>query len=641
MRIHKIKLFNYRQYYGEQVIDVPSNGKIVILKGENGAGKTNLINGLTWCLYNDGATSKDLINDKAISDAEAGNNVEMCIELHFEHDGVFHFLQRKVIAKKIHDTLLKLDEESKLSKIIDGSEEPIEDSQIGNYIGNIIGKSVKNYFFFDGARIETFTRDDHHEDVKKAIKHLLKIETIKRAKDHIDSVIKDIINQIDDDKGDSALKEIKTAISKIGDEIKACSDEYGRLLTEISAVDKDIENEEREISHIEQNSLHKEKKIENQNRRDEKQEQLYKKESALKGQLKNAYVCFASKLQDDALQVIQHEAATPFPPDVIKAILTETLNHDACYICEEPLKPGKKDLMQLRCEKISSEGATSPNFLSMSTSFTATRKESGRIYHDIEALNMQIREYKKEIEDYDEIIANCDAIIDDELPDIKEYRYTLNKFKDLRDQKRDQKKETEGKIKLLEQDRTNKEKEYDNKLKEQNRFKKERNKLDISYRIRDELKNLYSKYEKTEIPKINDKTKEIFDCIIRKKDVFRKIFIDEEYKLNVNREFSDNNILNQLSYGERQILSLSLILALAKVSGDRGPFVMDTPMGNLDQVHRRKLIKNIPEYVNQLFLLVTSSEFTPDLHDLCSEHISVIYKMNTVADGMTKIERES
>jgi len=87
--------------------------------------------------------------------------------------------------------------------------------------------------------------------------------------------------------------------------------------------------------------------------------------------------------------------------------------------------------------------------------------------------------------------------------------------------------------------------------------------------------------------------------------------------------------LKQLSYGERQILSLSLILALAKISGDQGPFVMDTPMGNLDPIHRQQLITKIPQYVDQLFLLVTSSEFTKELYQLCVENIGAIFRLDT------------
>lgn len=431
--------------------------------------------------------------------------------------------------------------------------------------------------------------------------NLLKIDTLNHAKDHIHTVIKDIANSIGDENSGGVIEGIKAEISNIDDKMNLCSDELVSLSNDFSAVERDIENTENEIKHIEQNSLYIEKKIENQKRRDEKQEQLEKKEIALKTQLKNASVCFASKLLDDALQVIQYESdKTRFPADVLNAILTESLDRDICYICEEPLRPEKKAALVATRDKFASESSSSPNFLSLSNNFTSVRREAEIIYQGIKNLKMHINDYAKEIEDYDEVIVKCDSMINDELPDIKEHKDMLIKLKDKRDKKRDQKKETEDKIKSLEHDKKNKEKEHIDKVKELSRFNAERNKLSMSYKIRDELERLYSTYEKTEIPKINDKTKEIFDCIIRKKDVFRKIFIDEEYKLNVNREFSDDNILKQLSYGERQLLSLSLILALAKVSGDQGPFVMDTPMGNLDPIHRQKLINNIPEYVNQI-----------------------------------------
>jgi len=63
MRITKIKLNNYKQYYGEQIVEVPKEGKIIIIQGENGAGKTNLLNGLTWALYNGKMDRERLFND--------------------------------------------------------------------------------------------------------------------------------------------------------------------------------------------------------------------------------------------------------------------------------------------------------------------------------------------------------------------------------------------------------------------------------------------------------------------------------------------------------------------------------------------------------------------------------------------------
>lgn len=55
MRINKIKLHNFRQYYDTVEIDLKTdeNKNIVLIGGKNGFGKTNLLIALVWCLYGD------------------------------------------------------------------------------------------------------------------------------------------------------------------------------------------------------------------------------------------------------------------------------------------------------------------------------------------------------------------------------------------------------------------------------------------------------------------------------------------------------------------------------------------------------------------------------------------------------------
>ncbi|EIJ65019.1 hypothetical protein BD31_I0789 [Candidatus Nitrosopumilus salaria BD31] len=52
IKIISIKLENYRQYMGVQTVDFPSrdDGFAAII-GENGAGKSNLLNSINWCFY--------------------------------------------------------------------------------------------------------------------------------------------------------------------------------------------------------------------------------------------------------------------------------------------------------------------------------------------------------------------------------------------------------------------------------------------------------------------------------------------------------------------------------------------------------------------------------------------------------------
>ena len=51
--ISSISVTNYRQYQGTQVLDFKNDKtkNVSLILGKNGAGKSNLLNAITWCLY--------------------------------------------------------------------------------------------------------------------------------------------------------------------------------------------------------------------------------------------------------------------------------------------------------------------------------------------------------------------------------------------------------------------------------------------------------------------------------------------------------------------------------------------------------------------------------------------------------------
>ena len=54
MKIHKIKLKNFRQFYGEQAIEfsVKKDKNVTLIHAENGFGKTTILNAVLWTLFN-------------------------------------------------------------------------------------------------------------------------------------------------------------------------------------------------------------------------------------------------------------------------------------------------------------------------------------------------------------------------------------------------------------------------------------------------------------------------------------------------------------------------------------------------------------------------------------------------------------
>src|SRR5699024_1205989 len=86
----------------------------------------------------------------------------------------------------------------------------------------------------------------------------------------------------------------------------------------------------------------------------------------------------------------------------------------------------------------------------------------------------------------------------------------------------------------------------------------------------------------------------------------------KNYNLEVLNHYGQPFLAN-ISQGQRQVLSLSFISALAQVAGGTSamemPLFMDTPFGRLSGTHQKNLIEYLPQICSQWVLLVTDKEF--------------------------------
>jgi DNA sulfur modification protein DndD len=72
---------------------------------------------------------------------------------------------------------------------------------------------------------------------------------------------------------------------------------------------------------------------------------------------------------------------------------------------------------------------------------------------------------------------------------------------------------------------------------------------------------------------------------------------------------------SDLSAGEKQLFAIAFIYALAKLSGRLMPFVIDTPLGRLDHQHRRRFVSEfLPSASHQVILLSTDTEIVGSLY---------------------------
>ncbi|CAB5161308.1 DNA sulfur modification protein DndD [Olavius algarvensis associated proteobacterium Delta 3] len=86
--------------------------------------------------------------------------------------------------------------------------------------------------------------------------------------------------------------------------------------------------------------------------------------------------------------------------------------------------------------------------------------------------------------------------------------------------------------------------------------------------------------------------------------------------------------VQRLSAGERQLLAVSLLWALAQASDRPLPTIIDTPLGRLDTTHRTHLVKRyFPFASHQVMLLSTDEEINKKYHRMIKPWISQEYHL--------------
>jgi DNA sulfur modification protein DndD len=141
-------------------------------------------------------------------------------------------------------------------------------------------------------------------------------------------------------------------------------------------------------------------------------------------------------------------------------------------------------------------------------------------------------------------------------------------------------------------------------------------------RFRDEI-------AKKDLRRLEELITQSFNQLHRKKGVVQSILIDQQScEIKLIGKNGRTILPDQLSAGERQLLAVSILWALARASGRRLPTVIDTPLGRLDSKHRGLLIQNyFPHASHQVILFSTDEEITDRYYRALRSSVSLEYSI--------------
>ncbi|MFE1411379.1 AAA family ATPase [Streptomyces sp. NPDC058746] len=628
MKLLKLTLKNFRAFYGEQVLDLSvEDGKpAVLIFGNNGAGKTTLLNAFAWVLY--GTFSEDVeqqhrvIHDKKWADTPFGEAVTASVRLDFEHEGIRFSATRDVTVNKQTEDQQKVAPALTVTEIgPDGEARSVANGQ--DRIEKILPKGLRQFFFFNGERMEKmFSGDDNNEEVKKAIKTLLNLEAIERAIEDLPKASRTLARAIDS-KGDSRLKQLTDLMEDLEARQKAEVDEMLRRSADISTFQKEIQAIGRALRQNEQaEPLQKER--ERLTRRINQERERLADHKGRKRELlsKHGFLALTGGLDDKVIELSDRmRERRQLPAGIQRSFIEDILEERLC-MCGRTVEKGTPEYEELDKRKYNA-GLEDVQHRWMHVSGEMRSMNDKR-----QELLDQLTLNASDIQKADDAISQLEAERSDvdrqlEGVNIQDVQRLVERRKEYTD------KETEARVAHREAENraASMKQELEGVARQ---YKSAEAKNEESRRIQTQV-SLVDSVRNALIEILAIKTEEVRDQLDKKvKQVFSRIFI-KSYIPELNDSFeldlrTPSGVAIR-STGENQILGLSFVGAVSEVArninarknrtgeatlegGGSGvyPVVMDAPFGSLDLTYQEEISKALPALTSQIITLLSQSQ---------------------------------
>lgn len=127
--------------------------------------------------------------------------------------------------------------------------------------------------------------------------------------------------------------------------------------------------------------------------------------------------------------------------------------------------------------------------------------------------------------------------------------------------------------------------------------------------------------------KIKNLAEIMTDCykkLLGKKNLINNIEMDADTLDYKYVDINGNEVLkSSLSAGEKQLIVIAMLWALALCSNKKLPVIIDTPLARLDSFHRTMLIdRYFPNASSQTIILSTDSEIDSTYYKVIQKHVS-------------------
>ena len=629
--LKRLRMRNWRCYQ-DKVIDFTSNSEkpIWIIFGQNGFGKTSILEAIQWCLYgSDALPTTELLT--RFNRIEVKNNPEtdLLVNLILERNGNTYDISR-IAKRKIKGTtpVVHIDEPTVYKN-------GLETTDSRERIEEILPRSCREFFFFDGVEIKRYAKRMHTEETRNAIERILGIPELRNLREDAEKAMQTI------DKTLTKVASSNEDLKKTNDRLQTIQDNIEIILQQLKIAEQDYKNAGEILTDIKERASQLEGlrgKLEDLKnlKRDEARlkDHLDHSETALETALRQASIPLMGEFVGEIADRMQRNSITTARRSGSLSLLLELLKEEIC-VCGRCIDDSAREYLQKELDRLEE----------------STGSLTNEAVHQDNLRNRLVTLLGFQPPNFQEILLNRNRL-EEELEETKQSLYRLKEeTKGINDeeaqgiwrkvgQSEEKVKQTKFQIERLNNDREQLKKEEDKLRREREKLAGQDKETATLARQAKLARGLYQaagdliEWRIAERKQtIEAHTSEIHLNLTNKSTEYRGVKIRPDYTLGIENAAGEIIDPETLSAGEKEALAFAFIAGLNLASGTAAPLIMDTPFGHFDTEHHQNVVKYLTQFPSQVIVLATDRDFPPPLLEEIRPHVAKIFKIRRLDDS--------
>ena len=226
MKIQSVKFKSFRQHRAAEFDFSDERGNLVIIKGNNGAGKTTFLNGVTWCLYDlvdgrDNYSRESLVSQSDVLASSPGDEIttEVSVSVLLA-GGTKGIVTRRIDFVRVDEGVKVIRSELNVLSQADISVGFANQTEPQDWIDSKLPPRFSPYFLFDGERLDRFFKESDARFIKDSVLQIAQVDILALMIKHLETVSEELTREAAKhvgSEGEALAKEYESVCERLNE----------------------------------------------------------------------------------------------------------------------------------------------------------------------------------------------------------------------------------------------------------------------------------------------------------------------------------------------------------------------------------------------------------------------------------------